>query len=278
MSSLSEYRDREHWSYSSINQFLNICSLQWAFQRLYKLPQAFTSAALSFGSAFHRAIEWVALTRKDGYNPKPEDGAGLFADLWQRQLAETPDVRFDEDTDAESCGKQGRDMISCAISTWPADERVVSVNRAFAVPLVDQHGVALERPLVGELDCVVEKDAQLVLIDWKTSGRRWPKDQASRSLQPTAYLYACTQLGELGGTFRFDVIVKNKTPVMESHVTTRTRDQFDRMVELVKRAESMIRAEHFLPNEQGFYCNGCPFQEPCTAWHRAGARAVSVPA
>jgi putative RecB family exonuclease len=278
MSSLSDYRDREHWSYSSINQFLNICSLQWAFQRLYKVPKAFTSVSLVFGSAFHRAMEWAGMIRMEGGSPKPDDGAALFDDLWARQLEETPDVRFDEETDAESCGKQGRDMIACAIREWPADERVLGVNRAFAVPLVDRHGVALERPLVGELDCVVEREQAQVIVDWKTSARRWPKGQATKSLQPTAYLYARTQLGESAGVFRFDVTVKNKTPVSERHETTRTQDQFDRMVELVKMAESMIRAEHFLPNEQSFYCGGCPFQKACKAWHRQATRVVSVAA
>ncbi len=71
---------------------------------------------------------------------------------------------------------------------------------------------------------------------------------------------------------RFDVIVKNKTPVVESHPTTRTLDQFHRMIELVKRVESMIAAEHFLPNEGGMYCAGCPHQAACKAWHRAEAR------
>lgn len=71
---------------------------------------------------------------------------------------------------------------------------------------------------------------------------------------------------------RFDVIVKNKTPVVESHPTTRTLDQFHRMVELVKCVESMIAAEHFLPNESSMYCAGCPHQAACQAWHRAEAR------
>ncbi len=75
---------------------------------------------------------------------------------------------------------------------------------------------------------------------------------------------------------RFDVAVKNKKPVIERHVTTRTEDQFHRMVELVKRVESMIASEHFLPSEQSFYCAGCPFQEPCRTWHRTEA-GVSVP-
>jgi hypothetical protein len=74
---------------------------------------------------------------------------------------------------------------------------------------------------------------------------------------------------------RFDVVVKNKTPVVEQHVTTRTVDQFHRMIELIKRVEDMIAAEHWLPNEQGFYCGGCSHQGACKAWHRQ-ASSVSV--
>jgi hypothetical protein len=43
----------------------------------------------------------------------------------------------------------------------------------------------------------------------------------------------------------------------------------------VKVVESMIAAEHFLPNEQSFYCAGCPHQLACREWHRKAA-AVHV--
>jgi hypothetical protein len=52
--------------------------------------------------------------------------------------------------------------------------------------------------------------------------------------------------------FRFDVVVKNKTPVFEQHMTTRSADDFVRFAEYARLAESMIAAEHFCPNEQGF--------------------------
>ena len=51
---------REHWSYSSLNQFLNICSLQWAFQRYYQEPREFVTVNLAFGSAFHRTLEAIS--------------------------------------------------------------------------------------------------------------------------------------------------------------------------------------------------------------------------
>ncbi len=34
--------DRPHWSFSSLNQILNICSLQYYFQRVERIEPAFT--------------------------------------------------------------------------------------------------------------------------------------------------------------------------------------------------------------------------------------------
>ena len=126
--------------------------------------------------------------------------------------------------------------------------------------------------MVGEIDCVVRKQDVTKLVDWKSAARRWAKDQADKSLQPTVYCYVHRTLAGKDVPMRFDVVVKNKTPVVERHETTRILDQFHRMVELVKQVESMIAAEHWLPNEQGFYCGGCPHQAACKAWHREQAR------
>ena len=73
-----------------------------------------------------------------------------------------------------------------------------------------------DRPLIGEIDCVVEDASGKALLDWKTSARRWPKDQADKSFQPTVYLYARHQLHPQEATgFRFDVVVKNKIRVLQ---------------------------------------------------------------
>ena len=275
MSTLSEYRDRPHWSFSALNQFLNICSLQYAFQRIIKLPQAFTSVNLSFGSAFHRCLEWIQLTRKDGNTVKREEAADLFQTLWLRQIKEDRLIRFDDDQSADELSRQGRDMIACLVDRLDPEEEVVSISEAFAVPLVDQWGESLETPMIGEIDTVVQKAGRKTLVDWKTSGSRWPKQKPHMDLQPTVFLYGYQHTHGETPDFRFDVVVKHKTPVLESHITTRTKDQFDRMVECVKRAESMIAAEHWLPSEQSFYCGGCGYQEACRGWHRE-SRKVSV--
>ena len=272
MATLDEYRSREHWSFSALNQFLNICSLQFAFERVYRLERAFTPVALSFGSTFHRAMEWIHLVRKEGRQPAEKEAGELFQDLWSRQLQEDKAIKLEDGKTSDEYGAEGAGLLDAFLGAADPEEEVVDVSTAFAVPLIDGQGEVLEKPLVGELDCVVRKGGDVVVVDWKTSGRRWPKAQADKSLQPTAYLYAYRQLHGVDAPMRFDVVVKNKKPVVEQHVTRREPDQFHRRVELVKRVESMIAAEHFLPNEQGFWCAGCPYREACRAWHREAAQ------
>lgn len=268
MATLNDYRDRDHWSFSALNQFLNICSLQFAFDRIYRLERAFTPLSLSFGSAFHRTLEWLHLLRREQTATHEAEIHEMFRDLWSRQIAAEPHIRFEEDQTPESCAEQGANLV---VAFWhgmdPAEE-VRAVNQAFAVPLMDAQGETLEKPLVGEMDCILALDGNTLIVDWKTSARRWPKNQADKSLQATAYLYAYRQLSGNDAQVRFDVAIKNKTPVIEKYTTTRTPDQFHRLVELVKRIEPMIQAEHFLPNEQSYYCSGCPHQAACKAWHR----------
>lgn len=275
MATLMDYRDRPHWSFSQLNQFVNICSLQFYFQRIIRLSPTFTPLSLSFGTAFHRCAEWINLMRKDGTTPKRTDASDLFQSLWERQVQEDRQIRFDEDQTLESCGKQGRDMIGCLVDNIDPAEQVLTVNEAFAVPLVDMWGESLETPMIGEIDTVVAKGDQKTIVDWKTSASRWPKQKPRLDLQPTVFLYGYQHTHGETPDFRFDVVVKNKTPVLEQHLTTRSKDQFDRMVHLVKRVESAIAAEAWLPSEQSFYCGGCGFRDACRRWHRQHATTIS---
>ncbi len=272
MASLNDYRDRPHWSYSALNQFLNICSLQFAFQRIYRLTPQFTPVSLSFGSAFHRAMEWAHLSKQEGSVPSESVARERFRDLWSRQVQEDRNIRFDDEITPDTCSAQGADLVAAFLWAADPDEEVVQVNEAFAVPLVDAQGQVLEKPMVGEIDCVVRKGGITTLVDWKTSAKRWSRGQADKSLQPTVYLYGYRQLYAQILPMRFDVVVKNKTPVVEQHLTTRSEDQFHRMVELIKRVDEMVAAEHFLPSEQGYSCAGCQYGEACRAWHRQTSR------
>jgi hypothetical protein len=43
---LDELRKAPHWSFSSLNTFVNCCSLKWAFDHVYKTEKEATSASL----------------------------------------------------------------------------------------------------------------------------------------------------------------------------------------------------------------------------------------
>ena len=271
MTSLSDVRARSHWSFSSLNQLLNICSLQYFFEKIEKLPRPFTPVSLVFGSAYHRVMEHIAMHRMEGRLPAAKDVRDLFHTVWDRQQAEGPPMEQSVES-PEQLAEQGAGLAEAYLNQIDPWECVVDFNQAFAVPV----GTS-ERPLIGEIDCITaDSTGEITMIDWKTSARRWPKDQADKSLQPTVYLYGAEQFRAGAGCarFRFDVAVKNKTPVVERNHTTRSPDDFLRLERMVETADRIVAQEIFYPSEQSFACGSCAFQEPCKAWHRQAARST----
>jgi hypothetical protein len=264
MKTLEELRREPHWSYSSINAILNICGLQWAFRSVYGVEPEFTPLNLVVGKTFHRACEFAARARQRGRRVAAAELADLFGDVFTTEIAAAePQVRFDDDIDTAIA--TGRGMTAAFLDAWPAEEDVVAVSMPFCA---DVAGIA--KPLIGELDVVVSGAAGLEVVDWKTAARRWSAEKAKTDLQPTCYLYAwrCLQPGgDLPG-FRFDVVTKSKQPGFQQLRTTRSSDDFDRLVQLINTVEAVVRHELFWPHEQSFYCGSCPYHGPCRTWHR----------
>jgi len=196
----------------------------------------------------------------------------LFTDAWERENENALPVRYGEKHSYESCRDQGLQLVRCAVENLDLDEEVLAVNEAFCVPLYRPDGSTLDDPLVGEIDQVVRFGEQIVLTDWKTASRRWSKGQARNSLQATIYLAAYRTLypdlesEPSGAAFRFDVLVKNKTPVFESHLTARFEEDFVRLSALVAQAEALRATDIRYPAEGSFYCPGCAYRTRCLEW------------
>jgi putative RecB family exonuclease len=261
---LSDITQRPHWSYSSLNQLLNICSLQYYFQRIAKLKPSFASVNLVLGSAYHRTLEQVYLAIKNGTVFAPETALEFFTHSWQLGINDQ-EIRFVKMT-AEETAEQGRKLIACSIDNLPKGEEILSISEPFVVPVVFR-GQFMELPMVGEFDLTVRKAERPTVVDWKTSGTRWSAGQANKSLQATIYTYAYNQKFNVNPDIRFDVAVKNKTPVFEQHETTRTPESWDRMSLLVNKAESIVKHQCFYPAETSFYCSDCPYSDACKEWH-----------
>ena len=108
-------------------------------------------------------------------------------------------------------------MLAVLCAEVPNATEVVAVESAFAVPFVDQAtGAVLDRDLVGTLD-LVERDAEgrLVVVDLKTSARKYSDLQVEASLQLSIYSDATAMNGladEADLRLRFDVLTKTKQP------------------------------------------------------------------
>jgi putative RecB family exonuclease len=140
------------------------------------------------------------------------------------------------------------------------------------VPLIDEEtGEVLDRDLVGTLD-LLERDAEgLVVVDLKTSARKYTDLQVEASLQLSVYSYAVGLSPWANGSadaadvrLRFDVLTKTKQPELVRYWTTRDRAANVRLFRLVSKELGAIEAGVFHP-VVGWQCKECVFRSKCWA-------------
>jgi len=252
---LQELRKRPHWSFSSLNSLLNICSLQWYFQKIAKLTPAHISVNLINGSCYHRTLDQIHLARKREMPFSVEEAQDLYTDNWRRSSKEE-NIKYGK-LDAQEVEEQGRGLIKIAYENIDPSENILQVGEVFCVPLTHQ-GKFLTKPLIGEFDLVVEKEGKPL------------------SLQATAYSYAYQQKHGLKPEVRFDVAVKNKTPVFERHPTTRNPDRWNLLGTLAFKAEEMVKHGFYYPSLESFACSGCPFKDACKQYCKGEIKAEAA--
>ena len=147
---------------------------------------------------------------------------------------------------------------------------IVGVEQPFDVPLIDlDTGEVLDRALVGTLD-LIERDGEgrVVVVDLKTSARKYTSLQTEASLQLSVYSYATAMNGladQEDLRLRFDVLTKTKQPELCRYWTQRDRAASLRLFRLVAEVLYAIEAGVFHPNP-GWQCKDCPFRSQCWAW------------
>jgi CRISPR/Cas system-associated exonuclease Cas4 (RecB family) len=147
---------------------------------------------------------------------------------------------------------------------------IVGVEQAFDVPLVDlETGEVLEPTLVGKWD-LLERDAEgrLVVVDLKTSARKYSDLQVELSLQLSVYSYASVMAGfaDHGDVrLRFDVLTKTRQPELCRYWTDRDRAASVRLFRLASELFGAIEAGVFHPTP-GWQCKDCQFRSKCWVW------------
>jgi len=263
-----EMRQQPHVSFSQLDQYLR-CPLKYHFTYVDRVAPDFVPAALAFGSGIHGAAAFFLRGIQQGRAPSLEDVQGYFEGYWNLETQHKP-IRFGEkDTKASLLDLAARMLDVLYRSREPGTE-VVAVEQAFDVPLVDQEtGELLDRNLVGALD-LVERDAEgrLVVVDLKTSARKYSDLQVEASLQLSVYSYATAMNGladQEDLRLRFDVLTKTKQPELCRYWTQRDRAANLRLFRLAAEILRAIEAGVFVPNT-GWQCRDCQFRSRCWAW------------
>jgi putative RecB family exonuclease len=220
-------RQRDYVSFTQLDQYLR-CPLRYSFVYVHHQEPDFVPASRALGSGIHAAAAYFFRGVAQGEPPRVEDVQGHFEALWDLETQAQP-LRYGERETRESLRDLAMRMLTVFHREFDSRTQVLAVEDPFRVPLVDlETGEVLDRDLVGTVD-LLERDAErrLVVVDLKTSARRYTDLHVDLSLQLSVYSYAMS-LGPYADKdniqFRFDVLTKTKQPELHRYRAHRDDD------------------------------------------------------
>jgi putative RecB family exonuclease len=246
-----------------------MCSLQFYFSRILRLAKECVSAALVLGIGVNDALRAIDVDLMNGRKPDVASALQVLRAVLEKAFADkdVPVVSTKDETLGELYEK-GKGMVEYYVSILPDDETPLDLPRRFMVPLLDEEGEALPRPLMGELDRWVKTaDGRIGVVDWKTAAARWPTDKLAKDDQATAYLLAGeTILGRSPDFFRYDLLLKTKKPEVERYYVARNLKDRRRFLKKVRMVDKALQSGVFTPNDTSFACPTCAFRGACAKW------------
>jgi putative RecB family exonuclease len=258
-----------HHSFSAISTFSEVCSLQYRYRYLDRLPQERVSTALVFGTAINAALLSIDKDLAKGQPPRAAVAHQVLrSELEKAYGNRSLPVVSTHGEDLEGLYGKGVKMIDFHVENLIPDEVPVDMPRRFTIPLLDEKGEALPRPLVGELDRVVRlKDGSYGIVDWKTASARWSHDRIAKDDQATVYLLAGKYIlpGKVS-FFRYDLLLKTVKPAIERYYVTRSDNETKRFIKKVLVVDKAIQSGVFTPNDRSFACPTCPYARTCAKW------------
>ena len=259
------HRSQLHVSVSQVKQYLR-CPRQYFLQRVRGVEPAFMPVALAFGSAFHAALSFFyGMIKATGAAPPLDATTEVFLDAWRNSSdGPLPLQAEDEESGVIDHEAKGTAMVAAFYDHAASSPvEVVAVERGFSVALHDPDtGVQLEETLVGAFDLVLRENDKHVVVEHKTSKRKFSSDQLRYDHQVTAYKRAAVQLGLGVVGVRFQVITKATRPavqIVDVERDAQDEDDFMRTVVGVLRA---IDVGAFYPI-RGWQCRGCQHAHAC---------------
>jgi putative RecB family exonuclease len=253
-------------SYSQLKTYLT-CPQKYQFQYVRGIPWEFTPEYFPFGRAIHESARLFYKTLKETGQRLPlNDLIAHFKATWDRET-QGYNIRYKEKQTRDTTREKGTQLVRVFYENI-APQRIIGVEVPFSVDLVlEETGEVLSCKLSGIFD-LIESDEEdtLVIVELKTSSKRFSDDQIDLDLQGTLYSYALRQIGfRTNGDdtlVRYDQLLKQKNPGMETYYAVKGNIDYTWAYHLVRKVLRAIDHEVFHPIP-GWQCKDCPYGKTC---------------
>ena len=232
-----------HISNSQLKTFLT-CSQKHYFQYVRGMPWEFIPDYFPFGGAIHAAAKAFYRALKDtGIRISQDDLIGHFIKSWDQESQK--DIRYQKDQNRDTLRDKGAEMLK-AFYEKVSPRRILGVEVPFSVDLVQEEGgEILPCKLSGIFDLIEsDEEGTIIIVELKTAAKRFTDDQLDLDLQGTLYSYALNQMGfqtNGGDTLvRYDLLLKQKKPAMESYYAVKGRVHYQWAFQLIRKALKAI--------------------------------------
>lgn len=265
MKALHIVNDGLHVSVSQIKTWLR-CPRQYELKYVRGFKPESVPRALAFGSAFHSALAHYYTAKKNTTAAATADElVEVFRAAWTENTSGSIPIETANDDAADPMDLGGKMLGAFAEHAANDTSEVLAVEEPFTSTLRDpDSGEVLEEVLTGYIDLIVLEDERPVVVEHKTSAKKYGADQLRFDVQPTGYQHAMHERGWRDVGLRFQIVTKTKTPQVQ--VEEIMRDQADEL-DFLRTAVGVLRAIDagvFFPI-RGWQCRGCQYRRRCGA-------------
>lgn len=264
-------REGLHVSYSQLRCW-QLCPRQFELKYVLGAPPEFTPIALGFGASVHHGLaQFYGHVKLYRQFPDLEEVIAAFRDEWERFSLGPVPIRAsgdeDEDPDLGTHVDRGVQLLTMfhahAVRQQLPD--VHAVELPFTVEIPDPTtGEILDQKLTGYIDLILSEEGRKIVVEHKTSSRKYGGDQLKFEPQLSCYQLAAREVGfgEVG--LRYQILVKTKTPSMQIEDVRRDEVSESDFLYLASGILRAISAGIFWPN-RSWACRSCPLQSACAA-------------
>jgi len=256
-----------YWSYSRLSRWLT-CSLLYKLEYIDQKEPALLSGNLILGTGIHYGHQIFYEGMANGGVPCLKDVQEAVVEEIRMRARVSPPIKYSNGGDLDSLIEEAKCLTGAMYHALPR-EQVVAVNHEEIVTILDEDGVALDKPLKVIYDLVVSsKSGGEVIVDLKTAKQAFSPEKLRWDLQPTCYLVARgASNGHKPLSFRYDAIIKKKKkPEFVQYSAYRGPEDVKRLVAVIKAVDQGIRHGVFIPNRGSMSCHACGYEQECSTW------------